>query len=109
MNFPILLPVKKIWMGWMLLISGSLSLRAQNDAYIFRHLTTADGLASNIVSSIIQDSLGFMWLGTENGLQKYDGYSFISFHHEPSDPKSIDEDRISFLMEDANKNIWIRC
>ena len=49
-----------------------------------------------------------MWFGTENGLQKYDGYSFITYHHDPSDPKSIREDRISSLIEDPYNNIWVR-
>ena len=99
---------KKILSCWVLAICSILLATAQNNAYFFRHISTADGLASNLVNSITQDSNGYMWFGTENGLQTYDGYSFITYHHDPADPGSIREDRISALIEDPYKNIWVK-
>jgi hypothetical protein len=49
-----------------------------------------------------------MWFGTESGIQKYDGYTFKSFHHEPSDSNSIPEGRIGGLFEDPNNDIWVK-
>ncbi len=46
--------------------------------FIFNHLTARDGLASNFVYSLWQDPKGYLWIGTENGLQRYDGYQFFS-------------------------------
>ena len=79
----------------------------QNDPHVFRNINTSSGLASNIVTNIIQDSKGFMWIATTNGLQKYNGYSFVSYHHDPYDPQSISSDNTTILLEDREDNIWI--
>ncbi len=66
----------------------------------------ADGLAGNDVRSILQDSKGFMWFATDNGLQKYDGYSFTSYHHNPADSQSISSDNLLSILQDRQNNIW---
>ena len=76
-------------------------------SYVFRHLTTGEGLASNKVSGIIRDKRGFMWISTPNGLQLYDGYSFTTWHHNPSDTNSLPTDGSICLLEDRDKNIWL--
>ncbi|MFZ0545786.1 MAG: two-component regulator propeller domain-containing protein, partial [Candidatus Promineifilaceae bacterium] len=73
----------------------------------FSHLTTEDGLAHNHVSAIIQDRFGFMWFGTLNGLNRYDGYSFIRFRHDPYDPNSLSSNNISAVLEGPNGYIWV--
>jgi len=55
----------------------------------FAHLTTADGLANAHVEVIFQDSRGFMWFGTRDGLSRYDGYHFSAYRHNPDDPNSL--------------------
>ncbi len=93
----------------LLVLSGLLPLSfSQKQDYFFRHLTVEDGLASNIVSAIMQDNSGYIWFATENGLQRYDGYSFISYHHNPSDPLTITEDRISALFEGPENSLWVK-
>ena len=57
----------------------------------FRHLTIADGLSQNAVSAIVQDRRGFMWFGTKDGLDRYDGYQFVVFRHDPFDSTSISD------------------
>ena len=79
----------------------------QNNDYIFRNINTSAGLASNNVFYIIQDSKGFIWVATSNGLQKYDGNSFISYHHDPYDSQSISSDNTTFLLKDRENDIWI--
>jgi len=65
---------------FLLMLLCSLKSQPQNNEYSFRHLTTKQGLPSNIVNSIIKDSTGFMWFGTGNGLVRYDGYSFKTYN-----------------------------
>src|SRR5215216_5199583 len=67
----------------------------------FESLTINDGLSQGFVSSIIQDKKGFMWFGTSDGLNKYDGYKFTVYHHDPFDSTSIDEDAITCVSQDA--------
>jgi len=80
---------------------------AQNNDYIFRNINTSAGLANNNVFGIIQDNKGFIWVATINGLQKYDGNSFTSYHHDPYDSQSISSDNTTFLLRDRENNIWI--
>lgn len=73
----------------------------------FRHLTRAHGLASNIVHSILQDKRGFMWLGTDKGLNRYDGRTFVLFTHNEKDTNSLSDNNITALYEDRSGRIWI--
>ena len=72
----------------------------------FYHLTVEDGLTSNGVTQIIQDRNGFVWLGTYNGLTRFDGYNFKAFLPEPNNPKSISNHSIWALELDNLGNIW---
>ncbi|MDP6506576.1 MAG: two-component regulator propeller domain-containing protein, partial [Planctomycetota bacterium] len=54
----------------------------------FENLTVEDGLSHNCTTGILQDSRGFMWFGTVNGLNKYDGSDFTTYSHDPDNPKS---------------------
>lgn len=73
----------------------------------FKHLTNNDGLSQNLVLSIAQDKEGFMWFGTKDGLNKYDGYRFKVFQNEPNNPNSISSNYISSLFTDHNGKLWI--
>ncbi|CAN5761782.1 two-component regulator propeller domain-containing protein [soil metagenome] len=73
----------------------------------FRHLTIADGLSQNSVSSILQDTRGFMWFGTKDGLNRYDGYNVLVFRHDPFDPASISDSDITALFEDRDGRLWV--
>jgi signal transduction histidine kinase/ligand-binding sensor domain-containing protein/DNA-binding response OmpR family regulator len=73
----------------------------------FKHLTANDGLLSNNINAVLQDSYGFMWFGTKDGLCRYDGYSYLNFFHAPGSNNSLSNNVISCLVEDVGKNIWI--
>jgi len=73
----------------------------------FQHLSFQDGLSQNTVYSIIQDRKGFLWFGTQDGLNKFDGYKFTVFNRDPVDKNSLTGNHISCLYEDKNDMIWI--
>ena len=60
----------------------------------FRFLTTDEGLSSSSVTSILQDSKGFIWIGTYDGLNRYDGYNFVQYKNSASDSTSISHNLI---------------
>ncbi len=74
---------------------------------VFNHLTVENGLSNNKVNTVMQDRTGFIWFGTEDGLNRYDGYNFKIFRHDPSDSNSLSGNSIWSLMEDHKGNIWI--
>jgi signal transduction histidine kinase/ligand-binding sensor domain-containing protein/DNA-binding response OmpR family regulator len=75
--------------------------------YKFAHFSSQDGLPQNSVLAITQDQLGFMWFGTDDGLAKYDGYSFQVFRNDPTDLQSLTNNVIRALAEDKNGFLWI--
>jgi hypothetical protein len=75
---------------------------------VIKHFSSNNGLASNKVHCIVQDSTGFMWIGTENGLSRYDGYSFLSFSLSSGDSLALPSDNILCLAVDPiSKFLWI--
>jgi len=68
---------------------------------------TSDKLSSNRVLAICQDKTGYIWVGTEYGLNKYDGYRFTNYLHESANPNSISSNIVSFLFSDSQDNLWV--
>ncbi len=73
----------------------------------FEHLSIDDGLSQSIVQCIIQDRKGFMWFGTQDGLNRYDGYKFVVYKNDPSLKNSLIYNNINCLFECSGGNIWI--
>lgn len=71
---------------------------------MFKQLSTTEGLSNNSVRSIFRDSRGFLWIGTESGLNKYDGYSFQQYHRNNSE---LSNDAINNIFEGPEGNVWI--
>ncbi|MGN6211945.1 ligand-binding sensor domain-containing protein [Parafilimonas sp.] len=80
---------------------------ARTQPYYFTHYQVEDGLSNNAVLCVMQDHLGFMWFGTRDGLNRFDGLSYKIFRNNPSDKKSIGSNAIMSLSETANKKIWV--
>jgi ligand-binding sensor domain-containing protein len=83
------------------------SLFAQYSNLKFENLSTADGLSSSTCVEIIQDKDGFLWFGTIDGLNKYDGYEFTIYRSVSNDPHSISSNRIYSIAEDNQGRLWI--
>ncbi len=73
----------------------------------FEALSLDDGLSQSTVLSIHQDSAGFVWFGTEDGLNRYDGYEFVQYKQDRRDTNSLPNDYIMALAEDATGDMWI--
>ncbi len=73
----------------------------------FDHLDINSGLSQNHIMCILQDSRGFMWFGTRDGLNRYDGYKFTVYKNDPRDSTSVSGNFIYDIAEDSSGNIWI--
>jgi len=76
---------------------GLSSVSAAQERIVFDHISSRDGLSGDRVVAITQDHIGFMWFGTINGLNRYDGDDFKIFGNEPDDPSSVSEGQIRSL------------
>ncbi|MBN1249655.1 MAG: response regulator [Anaerolineae bacterium] len=81
--------------------------RTPGAAIRFAHLTTEDGLSQSTVRIILQDRAGFLWFGTEGGLNRFDGYAFTIYQHDPRNSNSLSDDYVMDLYEDADGMLWI--
>ena len=75
--------------------------------YHFRVIDSRSGLAQNTINALLHDSRGFVWIGTEGGLHRYDGYGLRLFLHDPDDPTSLPESFITALAEDDAGRLWV--
>jgi ligand-binding sensor domain-containing protein/signal transduction histidine kinase len=73
----------------------------------FTHLTTSDGLSQGYVTAILQDHRGFMWFGTQDGLNRYDGNTFVTYKNKADAPESLSSNSIKSLIEDDQGHLWI--
>jgi signal transduction histidine kinase/CheY-like chemotaxis protein/ligand-binding sensor domain-containing protein/AraC-like DNA-binding protein len=74
---------------------------------VFETISMAQGLSQGMIFDIIQDEDGFLWIGTKNGLNRYDGYHFKVFTNDPYNDLSLSSNTISRLYEDSKGNIWV--
>ena len=79
----------------------------QSNNLQFRYLTPDEGLSSSLVLSFLQDHKGYMWIGTYNGLNRYDGKNIKVYKHDISDPNSLQCDNVRVIYEDSNNNLFI--
>lgn len=73
----------------------------------FDHLSLEEGLSQVTVLTIFQDSRGFVWLGTEDGLNRFDGLGFTVYKHDPADPDSLPSNFVWAIDEDPSGNLWV--
>jgi len=83
------------------------SSKVTTDTYRFLHLTINDGLSQSAVQAIFQDKKGFMWFGTTDGLNRYDGYGFKVYYSDITDTMTLNSSWINCIEEDENSSLWI--
>jgi len=83
------------------------STAQQTKDYIFTHYTKNSGIISHQVNTIVQDNEGYMWLGTTNGLQRFDGIRFKTFSHIENDETSLPSNPVWQVMMDKKNNLWL--
>ncbi len=90
-------------------INGSNHLPADYpvEAIKFSHLTSKDGISQSVITCIYQDDFGYIWFGTEDGLNKFDGKKVIVYRNDPDDPNSISSNNISSITQSSNGAIWV--
>ncbi|HEC44737.1 MAG TPA: hybrid sensor histidine kinase/response regulator [Bacteroides sp.] len=93
--------------SFLIILLLATSISAQDRVLRFRHLMDRDDLSSNSVLSICQDYRGFMWFGTRDGLNRYDGYEFRTYYNDPDDSTSISANHVNVVFEDSQQNLWI--
>lgn len=73
----------------------------------FRHLNTSNGLPNQQVEAIVQDADGYIWIGTRNGLAKFDGYNVQTYHHQEGMAHSLIHNFVHGMFLDSKKNLWV--
>jgi signal transduction histidine kinase/ligand-binding sensor domain-containing protein/DNA-binding response OmpR family regulator len=81
-------------------------LQAQSNLQ-FQNFSQKDGLASDYVLSFFEDQQGFIWIGSEGGLNRFDGKHFLKFSSNPEDISSLDDNWVTKIFEDSQKNLWL--
>lgn len=81
--------------------------RAQSSTIRFDTLNVEDGLSQSNVRAILQDSRGFVWFGTDDGLNKFDGYTFTIYKNDPENPQSLSDNAVYAIFEDAQGVVWL--
>ena len=98
---------------WLLLLSflilflNSANSFGQSGNIEFDHYTTNEGLSNGYVGAILHDSKGFIWIGTANGLNRFDGITFKTYYSDIKDATSISGSEVTALVEDSLANIWV--
>ena len=100
------LRIKICIIRFLLIWASGLSI-IHSQSLTFNHLTVKEGLSNNEVNSIIQDKAGFIWMGTNDGLNIYNGYSFKTYRHIIKDSTSLSDNSVWCLLEDRSGFIWI--
>ncbi len=102
------LPSRSFWrklaLGAALLFSEFAAPKAWAQ---FTHLTVEQGLVHSNITCVVQDKRGFMWLGSGDGLTRYDGYQFKAYKHAPGNPNSLLHNEITALFHDRAGKLWI--
>jgi diguanylate cyclase (GGDEF)-like protein/PAS domain S-box-containing protein len=83
------------------------SVHAATRDYYFRRIASDRGLAQNSVTALAQDPQGFIWVGTQGGLHRYDGQRYRLFRHDPNDPASLPDSFVTALAVEGRDTLWI--
>jgi ligand-binding sensor domain-containing protein/signal transduction histidine kinase/DNA-binding NarL/FixJ family response regulator len=98
--------LKKIYL-LLLFLCYFAAAQSQQQSYYFKNYQVQNGLSSNTITTILQDKKGFMWFGSRNGLNRFDGNVFKLFGNKLGDSTSIGSNSIFSLYEDSKETIWV--
>ncbi len=99
--------MKRLFFICLLAFSSHAAMRAQGAQYLLEAYTYRQGLSDNRVRSVVQDGKGFLWVGTSNGLNRFDGYSFWPYFPVKDDSTSISSAQINTIVKDAEGSLWL--
>ena len=99
--------MRKLFFSLLLVFSFLDAISQQSKQYSFKHFSVTNGLSSNSVDRVVQDKDGYIWMATSNGLQRYDGSSFITLKSSAGNPSSVPSNHIVLLYQDSKKNMWL--
>ncbi|MGH8086543.1 MAG: EAL domain-containing protein [Lysobacter sp.] len=83
------------------------SAQAATRDYYFTEIGSERGLTQNTVTAMVQDSQGFIWVGTQGGLHRYDGQHYVPYRHDPRDPASLPDSYITALALEGEDTLWV--
>ena len=72
-----------------------------------RLYTVKDGLSQNSVTALFRDRDGYLWVGTQDGLNRFDGYAFTQYRHDPGDPRSLSDQYVTAIEQDKDGKLWV--
>jgi ligand-binding sensor domain-containing protein len=101
--------LKAIWLHIIFIFCAGTAYPQEFPDLRFSHLTDKDGLSNDNVTAITQDQDGLIWIGTQNGLNRFDGYGFKKFYANANDPKSMPNSFLSEIVPDRKNNLWVSC
>ncbi|MBU2491576.1 MAG: SpoIIE family protein phosphatase [Bacteroidetes bacterium] len=93
----------------LILLSISLTLINAQQNYQFKNFSEAEKLSNTTITDFFQDSYGFMWIATEDGLNRYDGKSVKIYKNRQGDETSLPDNAVMQIVEDKDKNLWAAC
>ncbi len=91
----------------ILLLARQAAPAQEAKQYSFTHYSVNNGLAAYSTCNVVQDEEGYIWIGTSNGLQRFDGSRFLTFRHIAGDQNSLPENAIWQVLYDSRKNLWV--
>ncbi|MDM8526620.1 two-component regulator propeller domain-containing protein [Anaerolineales bacterium HSG24] len=100
----------KLFISLIIFVSFVTTTQAQEgtiaETLKFDHVSVDDGLSTNVTYFAMQDNSGFMWFGTADGLNKYDGYEFTVYRQDPEEPTTISNNRVNYILQDQSGTLW---
>jgi ligand-binding sensor domain-containing protein len=103
-------PGRRCWVGWLaawLISVGGCWGQTRPAGLVFQHMQQANGLSHNFTNCLLRDRDGFLWIGTFDGLNRYDGHRVEVFKHSETNPNTLPHNTVHALCEDHDGNIWM--